>query len=157
MGLCISLLITSLVVAICTRVGGGNTRTQATIKLLGEGCRVYRLEFGRFPPGDFLFDSRPLHHYLGSPRPLRQVDGAELIRSPIIEFRSDMLLNHPEVFSANNPLPIVDEWNHPIRYANPGHHNKGWVDIWSCGPNEADNADPADPDFSGIINRVRDN
>jgi hypothetical protein len=130
--------------------------TQATINLLEMGCKVYQLDYGVFPPGDPTFDSRILHRCLGRTRTINKSNGSELMKPPILEFTSEMLLDHPKSFSADNPLPIVDAWNRPIRYANPGRHKAGGVDLWSYGRNGKEEPDPTAPDFDDVTNWTRD-
>ena len=37
--------------------------------------------------------------------------------------------------------PLLDPWNEPYQYRNPGTHNKGGYDVWSKGPDKADGTD----------------
>jgi general secretion pathway protein G len=137
-GATVILLLSAL--AIGSIWGTGNSkadvRTPSLMRMLDAACKSYRLDYGCFPPGDPSFDSRVLHRALGSPRGAKQ---------PIIDFGSEQLLGYPNHFSADQPLPIVDSWGRPFRYACPGVHRKSSFDLWSAG---ADGKDGTEDDIT---------
>ena len=106
--------------------------------MLQAACKTYPADCGAYPPGSADFDSRTLHRHLGSARRLKQADGTEVARPPIVQFQSWMLLGNPATFRADQPIPIVDD---------PGRFNKGGVDLWTAGSGEFL---PDDPRFDGI-------
>jgi len=134
---------------------GQYAKTTSIIKLLDNGCATYKMDFGIFPPND-QGDSRCFHKYLGRKRvvDMQKVEQGPPIRKPlppIIEFRADMLLatGTPD---PDRPVPVIDTWEQPIRYKNPGQYNKRSVDIWSAGKNGKDDFDPAAPAYDDVSN-----
>jgi general secretion pathway protein G len=137
-GVTVILLLSALAIAGISGTGNSkaDVRTPSLMKMLEAACKSYRVDYGCFPPGDPSFDSRVLHRALGSPR------GA---KPPIIDFGPEQLLGHPQHPSADRPLPIVDSWDRPLRYACPGVHGKTSFDLWSAG---ADGKDGTDDDVT---------
>lgn len=132
------------------------TKTEAIVKLLDDGCRLYKIEFNVYPAND-KGDSRCLHHYLGSERVvlLDAAVGMKARKKPFIEFRLDQLKETSGPPDPKNPVPPVDAWDQPIRYANPGRQIKTGVDLWSAGKNGLDELDPAHKDFDDVCNWVK--
>jgi hypothetical protein len=126
------------------------------VKLLDDGCRLSQIDFGVFPPND-KGDSRCLHHYLGSERVVLLDAGAQMktTKKPLINFTRDQLKETPGVPDPKTPVPPVDAWDEPIRYANPGQMIKNGVDIWSAGKNMRDEKDPAHKDFDDVCNWIK--
>ena len=153
----ILILMALLVVAIQTVMTKAQyAKTEAIVKLLDDGCRTYKIEFGVFPPND-KGDSRCLHHYLGSERVvvLDVSVNAKTKKKPLIEFTANQLKQTAGPPDAKNPVPPVDAWDEPIRYANPGRQIKNGVDIWSAGKNGKDELDPANKDFDDVCNWIK--
>lgn len=117
--------------------------TGAFIKQLDEACRVYKAEFGVFPPAAPDHDSRSLHKHLSvilrRPELGQQKDASWQVGIPIYTFSPELLKGFPDDVRPRPPLPLIDEWLRVIRYANPGQRNKDGIDIWSLG------YDPSDP------------
>ncbi|HZE96488.1 MAG TPA: prepilin-type N-terminal cleavage/methylation domain-containing protein [Planctomycetota bacterium] len=159
----ITLLVSLLVVLISSLIDRARyAKTAATIKLLDEGCKVYNLDFGQYPPNDKQ-DSRSLHHHLGMPRKLatqKSDTGGTLVstKPPIIEFQRDMLgdarSGTPD--PKTNPVPIVDGFDNPVRYRVPGKYNKRSVDIWSPGKDGKDQLDSNLPDYDDVTNWAKE-
>lgn len=155
----ITLLVSLLVVLIANIVDKARyAKTAATVKLLDEGCKTYRLDFGQYPPNT-RSSSADLHHHLGIQRKLttqRDSMGNGLIstKPPIIEFQSDMLQEAkgsvPDPL--RNPVPIVDAFDNVIRYKVPGKYNPKGVDIWSPGKDGKDQLDPKASDYDDVTN-----
>jgi prepilin-type N-terminal cleavage/methylation domain-containing protein len=153
----ILILASMLVVAIVkVTTDAQYAKTEAIVKLLDDGCRVYKVDFGVFPPND-KGDSRALHHYLGSERVvlLDAAAGMKTTKKPIILFNTQQLKQTAGPPDAKNPVPPVDAWDEPIRYANPGRQVKNGVDIWSAGKNGRDELDPANKDFDDVCNWIK--
>jgi len=133
-------------------------KTLAIIDALDKACRIYRLEYEEYPPGRADFDSRVLHRCLGSRRWTRKVDGNEVDAPPILEFPPDWFqLKKGEIPDPGRPAPIVDAWGRPVRYANPGRHNKKGVNIWSLGHDGKEELDPkSDSESDDLTNWVKD-
>ena len=130
-------------------------RVEAIVIALDKGCQTYRFEYGVYPPGRPDFDSRVLHRCLGSKRRVKKGDGSEVDAPPILQFPQNWLqLKKGQLPDAASPVPIVDPWDHPIRYRNPGIYNKKGVDIWSAGKNGKD--EPENPDSDDINNWTRE-
>jgi prepilin-type N-terminal cleavage/methylation domain-containing protein len=155
----ITLLVSLLVVLIANIIDKARyAKTAATVKLLDEACKTYHLDFGEYPPND-KSDSRSLHHHLGMERKLitqKSAMGVSLVstKPPIVEFSRDML-QEPKGGTAdpkNNPVPIVDGFDNPIRYKVPGKYNPKGVDIWSPGKDGKDQLDPKYPDYDDVTN-----
>jgi hypothetical protein len=152
----ILLLLAFLVVLIGGVIERGQyAKTTAVVKLLDNGCSTYKIDFGIFPPND-KGDSRCFHFYLGRNRVVdtQKVDAGPPLRKrlpPIIEFKADMLLatGTPD---ADRPVPVIDAWDQPIKYKNPGQYNKQSVDIWSMGKNGKDEFDPNAPSYDDVSN-----
>jgi len=154
----ITLLVSLLVVLIANIIDRARyAKTAATVKLLDEACKTYNLDFRVYPPNS-KSDSRSLHHHLGIERrivTMKSDMGADLVttKPPIVEFQRDMLQESSGTPDPkNNPVPIVDGFDQPIKYANPGKWKKGGVDIWSMGKDGKDQLDPADKDFDDVTN-----
>jgi hypothetical protein len=138
--------------------GSGHSRTKAIIDALDQACKSYRLEYGVYPPAD-REDSRCLHYYLGRNRRKHFTTMAELDRTgptimdpPILDFPQQWLqLAKGQVPDATQPVPIIDEWGNPIKYANPGRYNKGGVDIWSWGRSGGPEQDTYTVNFVDVI------
>jgi general secretion pathway protein G len=155
----ITLLVSLLVVLISNVIDRARyAKTAATVKLLDDGCKVYHLDFGQYPPNDKQ-DSRSLHHHLGIPRKIitqRSDLGSSPVstKPPIIEFQRDMLgdakVGIPD--PKTNPVPIVDGFDNPIRYKVPGKYNKKGFDIWSPGKNGKDELDENVPGYDDVTN-----
>jgi len=155
----ITLLVSLLVVLIANILDKARyAKTAAVVKLLDDACKTYHLDFGQYPPNDKQ-DSRSLHHHLGIPRKIvvqRSDVGGNLVtkKPPIVEFQRDMLGDAKAGFPdpMNNPVPIVDAWDNPIRYKVPGKYNKKGVDIWSPGKDGKDQLDDTLPDYDDVTN-----
>jgi prepilin-type N-terminal cleavage/methylation domain-containing protein len=155
----ITLLVSLLVVLIANIIDRARyAKTAATVKLLDEACKSYRLDFGVYPPNDKT-DSRSLHYHLGIERKITTIkgdQGAALVttKPPIVEFPSDMLQEaksgRPD--PRNNPVPIVDAFDNPIRYKVPGKYNQRGVDIWSPGKDGKDQFVDTDKDYDDVTN-----
>jgi general secretion pathway protein G len=153
----ILILAAMLVVAVTTITTKAQyAKTEAIVKLLDDGCRNYKVEFGVFPPND-KGDSRCLHAYLGAERVmiLDTAVGVKTTKKPLIDFKTDQLKMTAGPPDPKNPVTPVDAWDEPIRYANPGRQVKGGVDIWSAGKNGKDELDPANKDFDDVCNWVK--
>jgi general secretion pathway protein G len=131
-------------------------KTEAVVKLLDDGCRMYKIEYGVFPAND-KGDSRCLHFYLGRERTVMLDAGAQMktTKPPIVDFKIDQLSPTAGPPDPKNPVAPVDAWDVPIRYANPGMMIKNGVDIWSAGKNGRDEKDPLHPDFDDVCNWVK--
>ena len=152
-------LVLFLIILIGEQVFGGRgphcSSCKTIISALESGCRTYKIDFGEYPPGRPDFDSRVLHHYLGSPRVVKTGDGIERRRGPYIDFPATWLKSSiGQIPDPANPVQILDPWDRPIRYANPGNKNPGGVDIWSAGPNGKDELD--DPNSDDIRSWVKE-
>ncbi len=136
--------------------GKGVSRTSVLIKTLAMACEQYRAAYGEYPRSLPNYDSSVLHKYLGSPRTDKSKDGksAEL-DSPFMLFTPDILEGNPPHSSPTPPRAVIDEWAHPLRYANPGLHNRNGFDLWSIGDGSGASTDPSDKDFGGIGNWTR--
>ena len=139
---------------------GMYVKAHAIVKMLDQGCRTYKKDFGVYPPND-KGDSRCLHFYLGRERWIEthkpdQGPAIRVKRPPILEFPADMLAQETGVPDPNKPSPVVDPWRNPIRYLNPGRYNKTFVDLWSAGKNGTDELNPESPDFDDVTNWSKD-
>jgi len=153
----ILILAAMLVVAVATITTKAQyAKTEAVVKLLDDGCKNYKVEFGVFPPND-KGDSRCLHLYLGSERVvvLDTAVGVKTTKPPLIQFKTDQLRATAGPPDVKNPVTPVDAWDEPIRYANPGRQVKNGVDIWSAGKNGRDELDPANKDFDDVCNWIK--
>jgi prepilin-type N-terminal cleavage/methylation domain-containing protein len=159
----ITLLVSLLVVLIANIIDRARyAKTAATVKLLDSACKTYHLDFGVYPPNSKV-DSRSLHHHLGLERKIttQKSDlGAALVstKPPIVEFQRDML-QEPKGGTPdprNNPVPIVDGFDNPIRYKIPGHYNRKGVDIWSPGKDGKDQLVDTAPDYDDVTNWAKE-
>jgi len=136
-------------------------KTAATVKLLDEACKTFRVDMGKYPPQD-ASDSRCLHKYLGSPRKIQTVKsdmggGFYTTKPPIVDFQRDMLKDSGSTPDPiNNPVPIVDAFDNLIRYKNPGTYNAKTVDIWSPGKNGKDEYNESASDYDDVTNWAKD-
>lgn len=160
----ITLLVSLLVVLISNVIDKARyAKTIATVKLLDNGCRQYRIDFNVFPPND-RGGSASLHHHLGIQRKiatLRPDMGPQMVstKPPIIEFQRDMLQERPGAppDPLNNPVQIVDAFDNPIRYQGyPGKFNKKGVDIWSPGKNGKDELVETVNGYDDVTNWAKD-
>lgn len=133
----LSLLMTitvSIVVGVIDRARV--SRTKSLVQMIHHACVQYRDDFGLFPHGD---SSKDLHLYLGRTRTTvlsyRQ-DGAPMTmqKPPYLEFKKDMLEGDPSSTYPDPPREIIDAWQRPLHYRNPGVRNPKAVDVWSDGP-----------------------
>ena len=125
-----------------------HSRVKAIVDALDKGCQTYRMEYGVYPPGRPDFDSRALYQYLGSPLVVKKGDGPGIQRPPIINFPADWLRG------SSGSVSVVDSWDRPIRYRNPGIFNKKGIDIWSAGRNGKD--EPENPESDDVNNWVKE-
>jgi prepilin-type N-terminal cleavage/methylation domain-containing protein len=158
----ITLLVSLLVVMISVIIDKARyAKTASTVKLLDEGCKTYRLDFGVYPPND-KNSSASLHQHLGVERKIttQRVDlGTPIVstKPPIIDWQRDMLDDTQGIPDPkNNPVKIMDAFGQPIRYVNPGKYKKGGVDIWSPGKNEKDEYLETAPDYDDVTNWAKD-
>jgi prepilin-type N-terminal cleavage/methylation domain-containing protein len=158
----ITLLVSLLVVLIANIIDKARyAKTAATVKLLDEACKTYHVDFGVYPPKDQT-DSRCLHQHLGIPRRIQTVKsdmggGLYTTKPPIVEFQRDMLqeaANIPD--PQRSPVPIVDGFDNPIRYLNPGTYNKKFVDIWSPGKNGKDEYNESAQGYDDVTNWAKE-
>jgi prepilin-type N-terminal cleavage/methylation domain-containing protein len=159
----ITLLVSLLVVLISSVIDRARyAKTAATVKMLDTACKSYYQDFGVYPPNSKQ-DSRSLHHHLGIERKIQTVKsdmGSALVstKPPIVEFQRDML-QEPKGGTpdpVNNPVPIVDGFDQPIKYKVPGHYNKKSVDIWSSGKDGKDQLDESAPDYDDVTNWAKE-
>jgi prepilin-type N-terminal cleavage/methylation domain-containing protein len=157
----ITILVALLVVLIGNVIDKARyAKTAATIKLLDEGCKTFRMDMGKYPPPDT--DSRALHKALGSPRKIQTVksdmgSGLFTTKPPIIEFQRDMLKDANQVPDPEkNPVPIVDGFDNVIGYNNPGVYNKEKVDIWSPGKNGKAEYNESASDYDDVTNWAKE-
>jgi prepilin-type N-terminal cleavage/methylation domain-containing protein len=134
-------------------------KTLAVVQALDKGCATYKIDFTNPPKSDTGGDARCLFKYLGRERMVnKQVmatgQGMQVRLPAIIEFKADWLkLNKGQLPDPNNPVQVVDAWDNPIKYQNPGRqYNQGWVMIWSSGKNGVDELNPNDPNFDDVTN-----
>ena len=158
----ITLLVSLLVVMISVIIDKARyAKTASTVKLLDEGCKTYRLDFGVYPPND-KNSSASLHQHLGVERKIttQRVDlGTPIVstKPPIIDFQADMLQESKSIPDpVRSPVPIVDAFNNLIRYVNPGVYNKKTVDIWSPGKNGKDEYNESASDYDDVTNWAKD-
>ena len=157
----ITLLVSLLVVLIANIIDRARyAKTAATVKLLDEGCKTYHLDFGVYPPND-KNGSPSLHHHLGLPRRLQTIKsdlGSPLVttKPPIIEFQRDMLQETSGIADPLRPVAVVDAFDNPIRYSNPGKYNKKGVDIWSPGKNGKDEYVDTAQDYDDVTNWAKE-
>ena len=150
----------------------GNSRSAATsrlIKMLDKACQTYHKTWYIFPRTDHYSDSRALHLHLGSKRyvhlnfggrPLPPPEIIEALRTkpPFVIFNRDMLdlpSDWPKI-TPDPPRQIIDAWGNPIRYHNPGVHNKEGFDLWSAGENGKFEAGSGIADHDDITNWGRE-
>ena len=141
------------------------SKTSEIISLLHRACQSYEKTFYVFPKTEEYPDSRALHQHLGS-KWLMHINywfDSEADRAawkpqqpfpPMVGFTPNML-DLPDGRTDVTPTPpvqIIDSWGNPIRYRNPGIHNKDGVDIWSAGPNGKFEANSGDNDHDDITN-----
>ena len=158
----ITLLVSLLVVLVTVLIDKARyAKTAATVKLLSDACKTYQLDFGVYPPKDAQ-DSRCLHQHLGIPRRIQTVrsdmgGGLYTTKPPIVEFQRDMLQEGKTISDPKTtPVPIVDGFENPIRYKNPGTYNKKFVDIWSPGKNGKDEYVDTAQDYDDVTNWAKE-
>lgn len=147
----IALLMALIVVLIKGSIARAkNAKAKTLVEMLNQACQSYYTDFGIYPPNG----ATSLHGTLGAPRTLTlqyQAGGPGMttMKPPYIEFRKDQLPLGAGNTSPPPALQIIDPWENPIQYQNPGTNNTKGVDIWSTGAN------PADP-LTWLTNWVRD-
>jgi prepilin-type N-terminal cleavage/methylation domain-containing protein len=158
----ITLLVSLLVVLIANIIDKARyAKTAATVKLLDEACKTYHVDFGVYPPKD-ASDSRCLHQHLGIPRRIQTVrsdlgSGLFTTKPPIVEFQRDMLQEGKTISDPlRSPVAIVDGFDQPIKYLNPGKYNPKFVDIWSSGKNGKDELDEKASDYDDVTNWAKE-
>ena len=161
----VTILVLSVLVVIGGRGAVRGGRTSSMVKMLDMACRNYQAKFYVFPQTDEYPDSRALHRHLGSKwwMPINYRIESEADRyaprpqqpfPPMVAFTPNMLdlPNGRTDVTPNPPVQIIDSWGNPIRYRNPGVHNKDGVDIWSAGPNGKFEANSGENDHDDITN-----
>lgn len=139
--LIMTILMSLLVVIVRGSVDRARTaKTTALIHTLHAACDTYKQDFGVYPPNNPHKESANLHLRLGSKRRMveqRSPDGTSDIvveRDPYIrDFKKDWLVPGAPNNYPDPPSEIIDAWEQPLHYRNPGVKNKRGVDIWSDG------------------------
>ncbi len=138
----IAILAASLVVLIKGMIERGRqASTKAMIETLSTACSAYKTEFGLYPPTSPYSGSQSLHFHLGAPHLAEIQTGITSERRPFVEFRRGWLDATAASTLPPPPATVIDAWNQPIHYQNPGTNNPKGVDIWSDGRDPADAGD----------------
>ena len=101
------------------------------IEDLERALQDYATELGGYPPSttrSLDLGAESLVYHLGA-------DFHSPSFGPYLGFRKAQLKDT----DSDGKLEFCDPWGTPYRYVQPGKHNRASFDLWSCGPDKADN------------------
>ena len=104
------------------------SKAEAVIATLENAVSMYEADMGEYPPSAAFADNS-FKAWLEDSSPLPW-------NGSYMHFKSEDLTSGSD--------PVLDPWNKAYKYKSPGSHNSGFIDIYSFGPDGADDSGTGD-------------